>query len=809
MNPSSPPSIPLPSPPLISMADLASTAAAASAANDDASLPFEWTDLFDFSLDDDNSLLFPLDSSLPLPPSPPIPIQEPEPEPERTDRRVRKRDPRLVCENYLAGRIPCACPEMDAAMEAVEDGEGGGSGKKRVRRGRREGEGGRGGGVVRCQVPGCEVDIRELKGYHRRHRVCLRCANAAEVVIGGEEKRYCQQCGKFHILSDFDEDKRSCRRKLERHNNRRRRKSMSRGSTQNEAPGDLLFEDVSSDGEAGRVNVCSTSQITEDDEREPSLDQKNGDVSNICSALDSQNMQRSSVVSFEASRETASDRGKDDSNYDLSPSYCNNKSTYSSMCPTGRISFKLYDWNPAEFPRRLRHQIFQWLARMPVELEGYIRPGCTILTAFISMPQFAWTKLLDDPVSCLRDVLAPGRMLCGRGTAFVYLNNRIFGVLKDGTSVVNIDVAMRAPKLHYVYPSCFEAGKPMEFVACGSNLLQSKFRSLVSFSGKYLPHDYHVVFPHGKDTIGAPPTFDNQQLRINVPYTAPECFGPAFIEVENESGLSNFLPILIADEEVCSEVLTLHQKSDASLLNKSQLEADIPYRMGQMGLSDLILDLAWLLKEPHVEEIQRTSTFMQLQRYNYLLNFLIRNKSICILERLHERLSNLLAEKGSGGVTDGVNDADMLLFQKHMAQAKQLVLQKFKVEDVLPKSNSAPIGFAGTEVLSTSSAYNQDIEWEAQHQNKHCTMLLGHSSPQRKDETDPLLNSEVPAKFQNASTRDSCNPMVAKKIINSRSLVYLFAAAVVCCGVCAVLLHPNRGHSFVVTIRRCLFDGSF
>ncbi|PWA97979.1 SBP-like protein [Artemisia annua] len=75
-------------------------------------------------------------------------------------------------------------------------------------------------------VPGCEVDISELKGYHKRHRVCLDCANASNVVIDGIHKRYCQQCAKFHVLSDFDEGKRSCRRKLERHNNRRRRKSV-------------------------------------------------------------------------------------------------------------------------------------------------------------------------------------------------------------------------------------------------------------------------------------------------------------------------------------------------------------------------------------------------------------------------------------------------------------------------------------------------------------------------------------------------------------------------------------------------------
>lgn len=30
---------------------------------------------------------------------------------------------------------------------------------------------------------------------------------------------------------------------------------------------------------------------------------------------------------------------------------------------------------------------------MPVELEGYIRPGCTILTVFIAMPQSMWDKV--------------------------------------------------------------------------------------------------------------------------------------------------------------------------------------------------------------------------------------------------------------------------------------------------------------------------------------------------------------------------------------------------------------------------------
>lgn len=42
--------------------------------------------------------------------------------------------------------------------------------------------------------------------------------------------------------------------------------------------------------------------------------------------------------------------------------------------------------------------------------------------------------------------------------------------------MIKAEVELQAPRLHYVHPTCFEAGKPMEFVACGSNLLQPKFR---------------------------------------------------------------------------------------------------------------------------------------------------------------------------------------------------------------------------------------------------------------------------------------------------------------------------------------------
>ncbi|TVU33482.1 hypothetical protein EJB05_25303 [Eragrostis curvula] len=74
-----------------------------------------------------------------------------------------------------------------------------------------------------CQVEGCKVDLSSAKDYHRKHRVCEAHSKTPKVVVGGLERRFCQQCSRFHALSEFDQKKRSCRRRLNDHNARRRK----------------------------------------------------------------------------------------------------------------------------------------------------------------------------------------------------------------------------------------------------------------------------------------------------------------------------------------------------------------------------------------------------------------------------------------------------------------------------------------------------------------------------------------------------------------------------------------------------------
>ncbi|PON54964.1 SBP-box transcription factor [Trema orientale] len=77
--------------------------------------------------------------------------------------------------------------------------------------------------VPSCLVDGCNSDLSKCRDYHRRHKVCEVHSKTPKVTIGGREQRFCQQCSRFHSLVEFDEEKRSCRKRLDGHNRRRRK----------------------------------------------------------------------------------------------------------------------------------------------------------------------------------------------------------------------------------------------------------------------------------------------------------------------------------------------------------------------------------------------------------------------------------------------------------------------------------------------------------------------------------------------------------------------------------------------------------
>ncbi|KAI4333651.1 hypothetical protein L6164_018431 [Bauhinia variegata] len=122
--------------------------------------------------------------------------------------------------------------EMDDEAEEDDEGGGGNGGplaeekkKASVGSGRRGSSGGGGASPPSCQAERCGADLTDAKRYHRRHKVCEFHSKAPAVMVAGLRQRFCQQCSRFHDVGEFDETKRSCRRRLAGHNERRRKSS--------------------------------------------------------------------------------------------------------------------------------------------------------------------------------------------------------------------------------------------------------------------------------------------------------------------------------------------------------------------------------------------------------------------------------------------------------------------------------------------------------------------------------------------------------------------------------------------------------
>ncbi|AQK45766.1 SBP-transcription factor 21 [Zea mays] len=124
------------------------------------------------------------------------------------------------------GKRPACCwagaPGNQAAQVHGNGGAGGAAAE-----GKRKDKAPAAAAVTRCQVEGCHLSLADAKEYHRRHKVCEAHSKAPRVVVLGAEQRFCQQCSRFHAISEFDDAKRSCRRRLAGHNERRRKSNAS------------------------------------------------------------------------------------------------------------------------------------------------------------------------------------------------------------------------------------------------------------------------------------------------------------------------------------------------------------------------------------------------------------------------------------------------------------------------------------------------------------------------------------------------------------------------------------------------------
>lgn len=84
------------------------------------------------------------------------------------------------------------------------------------------------------QVKGCTNELPTDKVYHRRYKICVYHATIPEMRVHGRSMRFCQQCGRFQIITEFDGLKKSCRKKLNQHNEQRKKARARRNGLMNE-----------------------------------------------------------------------------------------------------------------------------------------------------------------------------------------------------------------------------------------------------------------------------------------------------------------------------------------------------------------------------------------------------------------------------------------------------------------------------------------------------------------------------------------------------------------------------------------------
>ncbi|EFJ51426.1 hypothetical protein VOLCADRAFT_49195, partial [Volvox carteri f. nagariensis] len=51
-------------------------------------------------------------------------------------------------------------------------------------------------------LQGCHADLANSKAYYRRFRICEAHMKSLSLSIEGRSCRFCQQCGKFHLVRE-------------------------------------------------------------------------------------------------------------------------------------------------------------------------------------------------------------------------------------------------------------------------------------------------------------------------------------------------------------------------------------------------------------------------------------------------------------------------------------------------------------------------------------------------------------------------------------------------------------------------------
>lgn len=659
-----------------------------------------------------------------------------------------------------------------------------------------------------CQVDNCKEDLSTAKDYHRRHKVCEVHSKAGKALVGKQMQRFCQQCSRFHPLSEFDEGKRSCRRRLAGHNRRRRKTQPEDVASQLLIPGNNDKNVPNEMDIVGLLTVLARAQgNAEDMNRNPNKDQLmqilnkinslplpadlasklpvpnvdqektspeiqkvnkkppgsstmdflgvlsgSSESQKVNQVIDSDNNNKTNsgcvnqtMVNSGGERSSTSFQSREDSDCqvmdtdthlnlqlqlfssspedDSPPKLASSRKYFSSdssnpmedrspsssppvvqrlfptkasrerMKPesmstsgevtanvkvsgmslelfggvnndvsiqsspyragytsssgsdqspsslnsdpqdrTGRLSFKLFDKDPSHLPGSLRTQVYNWLSQSPSEMEGYIRPGCVVLSIYLSMSSSSWDQLEGNFLQYINSLLQEsGTDFWGSGR-FLALTEKKMVSHKDGK--VHLFKSLKSwssPQLLSISPLAIVAGKETSFILKGRNLRTPGTKI-------YCTHADGCLLEETTESTYQESTYEEINT-CSFTICTPGVRGRCFIEIENGFRGTSF-PIIIADTTLCQELNLLEAEFGDVQNRQPTFMKETVHFLNELG---------WLFQKK--DAVSNYS----LTRFKFLLVFSV-ERDFCALVKT---LLNILLQKNSG-ITDDESSIEML-----------------------------------------------------------------------------------------------------------------------------------------------------
>ncbi|CAD5189253.1 unnamed protein product [Musa acuminata subsp. malaccensis] len=285
---------------------------------------------------------------------------------------------------------------------------------------------------------------------------------------------------------------------------------------------------------------------------------------------------------------------------------------------TGRITFKLFGKDPSCFPDTLRTQVvFSWLSNSPSEMESYIRPGCVVLSIYLSMPSIAWEELDDDLLQRVTSLVQYSDTEFWRNGRFLVSTNKQLVSHKDGK--IRLSKSWRAwsaPELTSISPVAIVGGQETSLVLKGRNLTVPGTKIHCAYMGKYISKVLCSAYP---GTI-----YDDSCVeRFDFPGGSPRVFGRCFIEVEN-GFKGNSFPVIIADASICQELRALESDIDedvqmADAIPEEQVQSSVQPRSRE-DVMHFLNELGWLFQRTNAPSSLTLLDF-SITRFKYLFTF--------------------------------------------------------------------------------------------------------------------------------------------------------------------------------------------